>query len=162
MSGIMKIDLFHAWFSIFRDSSSVVRYCRWKDMNGVLKKNVSQHFWSLDKEESNVIRNVWARNRGHRAHKKIWTHSSIFNSLLVVSWMVSKGCCEHSWLCVCGENGFWHLFWMRLSVILIHAHLPCHLCWPEISLDYQNYLRFSVLLSNPLQLLACSHVMILF
>lgn len=38
---------------------------------------------------------------------------------------------------------------MSLSVILIHAHLPCHLAWTDISGDYLYYLRFYALQLNP-------------
>lgn len=121
----------------------------------------------LIKEESNVIRNVWRRNRGHQAHQKSKHTLQYLIPLLVISNCVLNDfeglLCTFMTMCVCvGKMVSDICSECVLSVILIHAHLPCHLCWPEISLDYQNYLRFCVLLSNPLQLPACLDVMFLF
>jgi len=49
------------------------------------KKNWSKHFSSLEKEESNVIRNVWGRSRGHQAHQKSKHTLQYLIPLLVVS-----------------------------------------------------------------------------
>lgn len=50
---------------------------------------------------------------------------------------------------------------MRLSVILILVHLPCHLAWMEISEIFLYYLRFYALQLNPPQE-SWSHVIFFF
>lgn len=78
------------------------------------KKKWSKHFSSLDKEESNDIRNVWGRNRGHQAHQRSKHTLQYLIPLLVVSNCILNVLNDFEGLlrtfmtlCVCvWENGF--------------------------------------------------------
>lgn len=87
---------------------------------------------------------------------------------LIVSWMswvTLKVWCARLWLCVVGGwgGGMVPPICSEGVYLWLHLVLACLvLSRPEISLDYQNSLRYGAMLSNPLPLPACSDATILF
>lgn len=74
MPGIMKIDLFHAWFStlgVVVLQSDIADEKIWMMLLRKMGANISAALI----RKSNVIRNVWARSRGHCAYKKKCKHA---------------------------------------------------------------------------------------